>query len=457
MIPINFFTFQKNPNSTKQPSGAGVEFQIALIEPTSIVTPNIALKHDNPTKFNYAYIPEFGRFYFVNDWTFSGGRWVASLNCDVLASWKEYIGASSQYVVRSAAASDGNLIDTLYPAKSTPAISYTAGENPFNLFNGRYVVGIVNGDSGGQGVVNYYVFSDTQFRSFATAMLGSSTWLTEGIEEISEDLTKAIVNPFQYVASCMWFPFTDFAGGSATVKFGWWNSGISANRLSEKYHVFSTDIALPEHPQISRGSFLNGAPFTKRFLQWAAFGKIPLDSLALSGISSVRVSTTVDAISGEGIVVVSAATGETGNTILEMGRAQIGVPVTIGQMTQKLSVGGAVTAVGGALASFVGAADSIGFLQSIGNALSAQSQEMRVSGSNGGAAGVVADYPKIVHEFYLIADEDNEHRGRPLMKKRTLSSLPGYNVCTEAELEAPCTANELEMIKGYLNGGYYYE
>lgn len=457
MLKINFYTFQKNPNSTKQPGKADEVLNIALIEPTSIVNPSIALTHKNPTAYNYAYIPEFKRYYFVNDWTFSGSRWIAHCTCDVLASWKADIGASEQYVVRSAAESNGRLMDTLYPALSRPVISVTDGENPFNPNFGRYVVGIVNGDSGGQGVVNYYVFTDSQFRSFAAYMMGSSAWLTSGIEDVEEDLVKAFVNPFQYIASCMWFPFDNFAGSARTVRFGWWTSDVSASGLAEKYHVFNTEISLPNHPQISRGVYLNSAPYTKRFLQWSPFGKIPLDTQALANVSTVRISTLVDAVSGEGIITISANTGGIVNTVFDMARAQIGVPVTIGQMSQKLTTAGAATSIGGALASWIGGADSIGVLSSVGNALSAQSQEVRVSGSNGGSAGIVADYPKIVHEFITIADEDNEHRGRPLMTKRILSSLSGYTACDNAELESECTANELNTIKGFLNGGFYYE
>lgn len=453
MFRIDFYTFQKNPNSTKRPESPAESFDIVLIEPTSIISPAIALRHENPTGYNYAYISTFKRYYFVNDWTYSGGRWIARLNCDVLASWKDYIGGSSQYVVRSAADFDGSVMDTLYPAKSGATVSVTDGANPFNSLQGRYVVGIANGDSGGTGVVNYYVFTDSQFRAFSSAMMGNSEWLTSDIDDVSEGLVKAIVNPFQYIASCMWFPFSEFSGSSAAVKFGWWTSGVSASRLSAKYAQFSTDITLPDHPQIIRGKYLNAEPFTKRFIQWAAFGKIPLNTQALLNADSVRLVTTVDAISGEGILAIVAD-----GAVLDMAWAQIGVPVTIGQMSQKMGLGeGLAAPAAGIIADITGSVIGSGALQSIGNALYSQSQEFRIGGSNGGSVGVSNDYPKIVHEFFELCEEDNEHRGRPLMKKRTLNTLQGFTVCSDSELEAPCTASELPMIIGYLNGGFYYE
>ena len=88
-IDITFYTFNKKPNSTRQPPGGGVTYKCNLIEPTSFTAPDIALVVPaKPTGYNYAFIPEFSRYYFVTDWAFSAGLWRASLSVDVLASFK---------------------------------------------------------------------------------------------------------------------------------------------------------------------------------------------------------------------------------------------------------------------------------------------------------------------------------------------------------------------------------
>ena len=73
-IDVNFYTFDKKPNSTKRPAGIGTTYKCNLIEPTSFTAPDIALAVPaKPTAFNYAYIPEFSRYYFIQDWAYSGG------------------------------------------------------------------------------------------------------------------------------------------------------------------------------------------------------------------------------------------------------------------------------------------------------------------------------------------------------------------------------------------------
>lgn len=47
---------------------------------------------ENPSSYNYAYIPEFGRYYFISDMVHvSKGLWRISMQVDVLESFKNYI------------------------------------------------------------------------------------------------------------------------------------------------------------------------------------------------------------------------------------------------------------------------------------------------------------------------------------------------------------------------------
>lgn len=67
------------------------EFEGTLRDDTSIVNPVIIMNITDPTKFNYCYIPEFGRYYFINDIVSVKNKlWRLSLNVDVLESFKAY-------------------------------------------------------------------------------------------------------------------------------------------------------------------------------------------------------------------------------------------------------------------------------------------------------------------------------------------------------------------------------
>lgn len=59
---------------------------------TSVINPVIMIEHGNPTGYNYAYIPEFNRYYFISEITsVRTGLWRVSMVVDVLMSFKTQI------------------------------------------------------------------------------------------------------------------------------------------------------------------------------------------------------------------------------------------------------------------------------------------------------------------------------------------------------------------------------
>lgn len=59
---------------------------------TNVVNPEILIEHTNPTGYNYAYIPEFNRYYFINEFTaVRNGLWRVRLAVDVLETYKTQI------------------------------------------------------------------------------------------------------------------------------------------------------------------------------------------------------------------------------------------------------------------------------------------------------------------------------------------------------------------------------
>ena len=379
------------------------------------------------------------------------------LNVDVLASFKSEIGASRQYVVRSAHNFDGNIIDTLYPTKNSASVVSSVGgsiesgdSNPFtdSLTDGIYVAGIINGDSSAVGCVSYYAFTNSQFRALCNKLMGTGDWMYSGIEEISEELTKVIFNPFQYVASCMWLPIRGVSGIATTVKYGWWDLGVSAVRISGTLSGGGIAFDVPKHPQASRGSYLNGSPFTRHFIDWPCFGRISLDSNILKNFNGVVVDYTVDPISGIGTIRIAP-----GAHPIYTQQTQIGVPIQIAQMASDYI--GAATSLAQS-ANNLANLDIGGFFDSIGDAVKSAIPALSTSSKNGSFSAYRFP-PVLVTEFYSVVDDDVVHRGRPLMQDVVLNTIPGYILCSDAELECSCTANELQSIKNYLNGGFYYE
>lgn len=77
-----------------------VELVGALREASSIIAPSILIQ-SNPIGYNYAYIPEFGRYYYIKNITaFRKGAYIVDLKCDVLMSFREEILHMSGIVSR---------------------------------------------------------------------------------------------------------------------------------------------------------------------------------------------------------------------------------------------------------------------------------------------------------------------------------------------------------------------
>ena len=132
----------KEKNSTFQPSH-GTEIEVKLKENTSLMNPVFIITKNIHELIRYVYWVDTSRYYFVDD-VVSVTNTISEVHCsvDVLATYKTYIGQSSQYVLRSASAFDTDIIDNLYPTKSgrTIALDFdNTYSNPFEteIANGR--------------------------------------------------------------------------------------------------------------------------------------------------------------------------------------------------------------------------------------------------------------------------------------------------------------------------------
>ena len=108
-----FSGFSKKHNSTKQPSGSGKTLSVKLKENTSVLYPHFFI---NDYSFSYNNIQWGSRYYFVDD-IISISHGMAEYVCsfDALATFKEAIGSSVQYVLRSASSYNLSIIDGKYP------------------------------------------------------------------------------------------------------------------------------------------------------------------------------------------------------------------------------------------------------------------------------------------------------------------------------------------------------
>lgn len=453
MVIECFSGFSKKPNSTKQPSG-GSSLTVRLKDNCSVLNPVFLINQYN---LSHNYVRWGSRYYYIDDIVIVGNE-LAEYHCstDALATFKADIGASSQYILRSASSYNGRIVDNYYPATAQNTHEANIITSPFDKNAGTYVIGIQGkGAAANGGAVTYYAGSAAALKALVNYMLDSPS--TYDVSEISTQLLTCIFNPLQYIVSCMWFPF-DVPTTSGGLSFGWWEASISGvSRVSTLEWGTNLSFTIPKHPKAAtRGQYLNLPPYARYKLEAGPWGVIPLDNFNLIDSTSLVCNYQVDLMTGSGRFNVK----DRDHLIYESTHtAQIGVPVQLGQnMFNQGALMGAGTNAINTIGSFA-SGNPVGALanglSAIGDAAALTQSVPSSVGSNGTRSfnnvfGIMAD-------FLDIADEDLASHGRPLCATKTISSLTGYVMCEDADPEIPCTDTELKEIVNYLNGGFYYE
>ena len=69
-----------------------LELSGTLRDESSVINPTFLIQHSNPTQYNYCFIPQFDRYYFINDIvSVRNGLWRISCTVDVLMSFQAQI------------------------------------------------------------------------------------------------------------------------------------------------------------------------------------------------------------------------------------------------------------------------------------------------------------------------------------------------------------------------------
>lgn len=116
---------------------------------TSVLNPSIRIEStDNISTYNYAYISEFGRYYYITDiMSVRTNCWIVSLRCDVLMSYKDEIKTITGVVVRQESNPNKLLVDRLERIQSDKEIDILYYPDAFSK-NLQYVLVTAGGQNG---------------------------------------------------------------------------------------------------------------------------------------------------------------------------------------------------------------------------------------------------------------------------------------------------------------------
>lgn len=469
---VTLYSHSKRDNSTKLPTGSGTSYDCIMKHGCGILNPSISLDlglNTDPSNFNYAYIPAFGRYYFIEEWYFEERLWTAQLKVDVLATYKTQIGDSNLYVLRSSAENNGRVTDLLYPSLTGCDYDSTTHSNPWT--SATFVIGVV-GRSGTYGNTSFYAISTSDMVRLCTKMTDREYIISEdygfNLDDASEALQLSLVDPLQYIKSCVYLPVAvgDITNTSyvANINVFNWESTAGGYAISSSSRIYKTySFNIKKHPDTnSRGNYVNSAPFTNITLTIPPFGCIDIDTSVSCNASTLSVEVEVDPIGGKGILVVKC-----NGIILNRIESQIGVPIALSSVTRDY-IGG-ITSTVGAIASGVGAvaggmAGSVGgvaggisgAVSGIGDAVKSLIPRAQTVGSTGSFVANRGEF-RLDHQFFRPIADDNTHNGRPLCAMRTLKNLGGYMLIQDGDVTIAGTSTEDASIRNYLETGFYFE
>lgn len=454
-MTLKTWSFAKKHNSTARPTGSSRDYTVRMKENTSIENPVFIL--GTGIDAGISYCQWSGNYYFIDDIVLISADQV-ELHCsiDVLATHKTAIGSYTAFIERAAAAHNAYIIDDALSATQQIISSAVHTDALWNIDQvGCFVVRVVGEGESPTGVTSYVMTA-----SELAALIGSifDPNKAEYADVLTDTVVKSFFNPFQYIVSVMWFPFSksDIPGASSSLELGWWTEG-NYKKMSSGFFFDSVDLTMPTNYYAN--DFRAYHPnFTTLNMFLPGIGVVNLDPMILSH-DHITAYTTIDYLTGN-INIRLQYRDASDNIKGDIGSysGQVGVPVPVGQINNISS--GALTGditerlIGGVVAAASQQVET-------GNPRAAMNT-LRESSSiigNAGNMGQMVANPRLITSIinYGCGEFPNVVYGRPLCSVRQISTLSGFIKCASASIALAAPDTEIDRVNAYLNSGFYYE
>ena len=478
-MKVNFYNFAKRANSTKQPAGSGTEHSCSLKDNTSMHDPVILVNGSPNVSYTYAYIQDWGKYYFVTDMvSVANGLTEYHLREDSMASNKSLIAATYAHIAFASSGYDTMLPDPRIAVSNSRKV-YTAPRMIDNtsIFSqtGTYILTVFAGSIGKSlGVSASYAMQQS-------TMNRVKEWL--GNDTVMASLSNYFNGtPLDAIFGCIWLPisYSSIPGTSVTdLVFG--------NHTASQDGITGISAKLLEAPAIFSGSksitiprrytdFRQAAPYTSMSLHLPGIGMVDVNASDLIGDSSIDVTYDVDCVSGDMLYRVMRNNNNTADIdcCVQTIRTNIATQCPLGQMITNAAggvssmtgaVGGAVSFAAGmmsgnGLAIMGGAAALIGSASS--SCLNFNRRSVSLAGGIGSQLASVHAYIYLVEVSLDTEDPDDATyiatKGRPYGKCNQIGNIiSGFVCCDGASIEITGNSQERAEINEFLNNGFFLE
>lgn len=492
-MTVKFWTnFSKKNNSTKVPASGGIENQNVKLKANCSEHDPILLLDGHDFSYTYAFISEWGRYYFVVDVVSVANNLTEyHLTEDVLGTFKAEIGATNAHIVFSTSSYNKQIIDpriqvmnsrTLYGSADTvhPVVDpNTDGTFLLSVFNTQQYLSDfqVTGCNSGFGVT---------YQLTRGGMDNLRRWFSDtSVVQAMQDFFNG--DPLNGIFSCKWVPY--YIGGARKLKCSFIHIGNQRNPDSLAfddgqcyiidgfpliYGSASLDVnihyrGLVDGTYVYGNDFRAAEPYTCGDLYLPGVGTISLNMKDWIGESKIYVDWEIEVITGNVVYFVRNASDRIlhtagGNLASEcpVGRFYSDSRGTASGIQQGIS--GMAQLVAGAASEnpIIAASGGASMLTGIANTvLSTYNRQTSVLGSFGGRSVVYEPYIKHTESCVDTQNFDIPAyiniRGLPCDGVRQISTLTGYVQCEGASVDANANAREKQEINTFLNSGFYYE
>lgn len=463
-MTLQFYKFNKKKNSTGIPGAAqalGNPINVVWKESTDIHNPTVEITGShfygdaNYCKITYKYNGDLQTIYcWINSTRAENyDRIIIECSIDVLATYRDYIIGSQQFVTYSTLGYDSFIIDNRIPVQQVPIFTHGETVIPLLSRNPVPIISTVSGDGGE--FVTSYVLTDTTLNQLANRFL-QTDW-NDVVKDTWDYLVTQFTSAYDTIVSLRWVcvnpAVTISVGISDTVKFGRYDSGIDAVRLPQR--TLSGEIRQIIEWNYPVNDWRNHSPYTAVQCWLPGYGIVDMSPEWLHNFGRILVRYTVDIISGD--IVYFLMPEDTEYWIVGTYRGNVSADRPIAQSQSNL------------ISGITGAAQ-------VGAGLYSGNMALTLSGANSVISGIQSlnshspvttgiaplewePFFRMWVMSYAPADIDSigQFMGRPTFAKRTIVGADTYVQCDSARVECPAYGNEKTEIENFLNGGVFIE
>lgn len=486
---IQLASCNKKKNSTLVNGIWNMTKECSLKNPTSVMTPVVTIYDttDKMQQFNYAYIPDFNRYYFIDDIIMEDtGNVTVTMSIDVLASYRNEIINSEIYYLRSPyRVCNPFIMDSFFPL-STKAITRkqlfhipdNIGQYYPETFDEGYYIVVTTGIENESGVTGQTIYQLTP----AQLKTVINNLLAIGQENIFGQMAQGIVNsifsPMDFVIACFWSPirFPTYTGGAKyqDVYFGRWDADVTGEVITGATATLRYQAEVMQPFGVTSTPYRMQRPFS-RFIVSLGFvpdfeidGALLWDGNVNHQAMYVDVTIEIDPATGLGVVQAYPAYYDTNlnttvprdNTILANIHTQVLVPINMASTKNNMSMAGSNIisgAVSVATGNVVGAVTSFAAagVDTAANAITGGTVSSVMP--NGSLIKHATEKALIMQFFDQVGTSDDF--GYPCCKKLSaVSGNTGFYKGMDVHLTlATATREETQLAEALIETGYFYQ